>query len=159
MQSSISSERRGLYFDDLSVGQTWTTPGLTVTEESIINFAFTWDPQPFHLDKVASSGSLFGELVGSGLQTLMLSYRLYYDLGLMTGTALAGLGLDEIRFLSPLRPGDTISVDVTILELRPTSKPDRGVVKVQLKTRGQRPDPIMTLTLSALVARRSAETA
>ena len=156
MRSSMSAEPHGFFLEDISVGQTWTSPGLTVTEESIISFAFTWDPQPFHLDKVASGQSVFGDLVASGLQTLMLSYRLYYDLGLLRGTALAGLGMDEIRFLSPLRPGDTIKVAVTVMEARPTSKPDRGVARLRLQTCDQSCRPILSFILSALIARRRA---
>lgn len=143
---------RGLYFDELTTGETYRSERLTVTEESIIRFAFEWDPQPFHVDRIASGDSIFGELIGSGLQTFLLSYRLYFDIGILKGTALAGLGIDELKFVRPLRPADTIEVIVTIGEKAGTRRPDRGRVKVQLETKNDRGETILTLTINALVA-------
>lgn len=145
----------GKYFDDLAVGEVWRTAALTVTEAAIIAFAGEWDSQPFHVDQIAATDSVFGALVGSGLQTVMLSYRLYHTLQLLQGTALAGLGIDRIRFHAPLRPGETIHVVVKVAELRTTSRPDRGIVVLDFVTRDHAMRTLMTLSLTALVARRS----
>lgn len=144
---------RGLDFDELVTGASYRTARVTVTEEAIIRFAFEWDPQPFHIDRIASANSIFGGLVGSGLHSFMLSYRLYFDHGLIKGTALAGLGIDDLRFVKPLKPGDTIQVTVTVGEKHVTRKPDRGKVKLHLVTRNDRDESILTLTINALVAR------
>jgi acyl dehydratase len=91
-----------LTYEELEIGAVYHTASVTVTEGAIIDFALRWDPQPFHMDRFAAKESIFGELVGSGLQTLMLSYRLFHDRGLLKDTALAGLGIDSLRFVSPL---------------------------------------------------------
>lgn len=150
----MSASRAGLFFDELAVGQSWHSARFSVTEEAIISFAFTWDPQPFHIDRIGAQNSVFGGLVASGLHTFMLSYRLYYDQGILAGTALAGLGVDDMRFQRPLRPGDTVRVETEILETRPTSKSDRGVVRLRLKTTNQDEAQIFGCIISALVARR-----
>lgn len=148
--------KRGLYFEELVLGKQYRTTGITVTEDAIIRFALVWDSQPFHVDAVAAKDSIFGGLVSSGLQTLMLSYKLYYEHGLLKGTAIAGLGFDEMRFLKPLRPGDTIRVDYTIGNLKPSSKPGQGIVRVDLAAVNQNGDVILTVSLTALVASRPA---
>lgn len=145
--------RSGLYWDELAVGSTYQGPGITVTEDAIIRFASEWDMQPFHVDRQAAAETLFGGLVGSGLQTLNLTYLMYLQTGLMQGTALAGLGIDEIRFHRPLRPGDTLVVDITVHAKQQTSRADRGVVTLKLRSKiaGH---PCLTMLLSALVAKR-----
>lgn len=147
---------RGLYYEDLSAGQAYATPGLTVTEESIIRFALEWDMQPFHVDAIAAKNSIFGTLTASGLQTLMLSYRLYYQLGLFDGTALAGLGFKKVRFVKPLRPGATISVIATVDEMRDTKKQDRGLVVMELQTFDHDRELLLQMDLSLLLAKRLA---
>jgi acyl dehydratase len=146
----------GKYFEDLETGSCYRTDGVTVTEEAIIRFAFDWDPQPFHIDRVAAANSMFGQVIASGLHTLMWSYRLYYDHGLLKGTALAGLGIDEVRFVRPLTPGTTIHVLISVVEKRPSRTPGRGTVRIKLETRNERNDPLLSMYLSALVACRPA---
>lgn len=149
--------RHGMYHDELDAAATYVSGGYTVTTEAIINFATVWDPQPFHVDIPAAERSLFGGLVGSGLQSLLLAYRLYYDLGLLHGTVLAGLGMQEVKFLAPLRTGDTVHVLVSVDSLRPSSRPDRGVVVWFITLKNQADEAILSLKLSALVARRTPE--
>lgn len=144
----------GIYFEDLEVGAAYQTSRLTITEDSIIRFAFEWDPQPFHVDRLAAEASMFGGLIGSGLHTLMATYRLYYGHGLLKDTALAGIGMDELRFKSPLRPNDTIQATITILEKRPTSKPDRGLARIGIETFNQDGVLLLSVVILALVACR-----
>jgi len=145
---------QGLFYDELEIGAVFSTARVTVTETAIIDFAFEWDPEPFHVDRIAAQNSVFGGIVGSGLHTLMTSYRLYYNHGLLKDTALAGLGFDEVRFKRPLRPNDTIQVVTTIIEKRPTRKPDRGIVCLRIETINQEDQLVMSMSLSALVATR-----
>jgi acyl dehydratase len=147
------SAAQGLWYDELSPGQSWLSPQAPVDEASVIGFATQWDPQPFHIDPAAAKQTLFGGLSGSGLQTLMISYRLYYDTAVLNGTALAGLGFDEVRFLKPMRPGDVLQVRTAVKSMRPTSKPDRGMVVLRLETFNQR-EQIFSMDLLALVSRR-----
>jgi acyl dehydratase len=145
---------RGLFFEELEQGARFQSPGITVTEESVIRFALEWDMQPFHVDKEAAKSSIFGSLISSGLQTILLTYRLYFQLGVLDGTALAGLGIDNVRFRHPVRPGDTIRVNAEVTELRPTRQPDRGVIVWNLEAVNQDAEIVLTMTLSALIARR-----
>lgn len=145
---------RGMFFEELEEGAHYRSAGVTVTEESIIRFALEWDAQPFHVDREAAATSMFGSLISSGLQTILLTYRMYFQLALLDGTALAGLGIDDVRFLKPVRPGDTLHVGVTIAKLKPSSRPDRGIVTCRLETKNHAGETVLTMGLSALVARR-----
>ena len=154
MRSSRPTEPgRGLRFEELAPGQRFEGPGITVTEADIIDFARTWDPQPFHVDRQAATDSVFGGLVGSGLQTILLSYWLYLRTGLLEGTALAGIGMDEVRFLRPLMPDRTLRVRITILETTPTRRPDRGRVRLAIEAFDDEGEgAVLRLVLIALVA-------
>lgn len=147
------SVERGLYWEELRVGAEYSVPGPTIAADAIVRFAEQWDPQPFHLDAAAAASSVFGSLVASGLHSLLLTYRLYLETRLLRGTALAGLGIDEIRFPKPLKPGDTLDVRVRVHDKRETRRPDRGIVTLELRgeTDGT---PCVTLRLSALIARQ-----
>jgi acyl dehydratase len=144
----------GLYFEDLVEGMVYKTGRLTITEQSIIQFAFEWDPQPFHIDRLGAEASMFGGLIGSGLHTVMATYRLYYDHGLLKDTALAGLGFDEIRFRAPLKPNDTIQAVITIIEKRLTTRPGRGLARLKIETVNQNSELILSMILLPLVACR-----
>ena len=145
-----------LFFDDLSVGMRFVTPAATVTEEAIIRFSLEWDYQTFHADKAAASESIFGGLVASGLHSLCLAYRLYNDMGIMRDSALAGLGMENVRWIAPTRPGDTIHSTVSILALSPRKK-KRGGGKVRLgfETVNQRDERLLNFELLSIVASRA----
>jgi acyl dehydratase len=102
-------------------------------------------PQPFHIDRIAAPESMFGGLIPSGFHTRLVSYLLYYEHGLMRQTAFAGLCFDEIRFLKPMRPGDTVGVIVTVVEKRLASKPGCGVVRLKLETENQDGEVILSM--------------
>ena len=145
---------RSLYFEDIHVGDWFDSPETIVDEASIISFARAWDPQPFHIDRALAERSLFGGLSASGLQTLLLTYKLYIDLGVFDGTALAGLGFTNVLFKAPLRPADRIRVRTVIASARRSSKPGRAVVKVALHTFNQTGEEIASLELNMLLACR-----
>ncbi|MBT5108328.1 MAG: MaoC family dehydratase [Rhodospirillaceae bacterium] len=144
-----------LYFDDFSLGQTFTTRSATLTEGEVVDFALKYDPQPMHLDKHASSQGMFGGLIASGIQSLALSLRLFIDLGLTMKSNIVGPGIDELRWLAPVRPGDTIHSIVEVVETRISkSKPDRGSIRLSFSTRNQDGDVVMTYTSSMILRRQ-----
>jgi acyl dehydratase len=122
---------RGLAYEDLVPGKRVTFPPRSLSREDIIRFAREWDPQPFHLDEEAARRTHFGGLVASGWQTACLAMRIGVD-GLFQGsTSLGSPGLDELKWLRPVRPDDPLTLTVEVLEARPSrSKPDRGSVKL-----------------------------
>src|ERR671911_3001873 len=121
-----------LYFEDLRVGQVVDLGSITVEEEDILAFARLWDPQPFHVDPEAAKESVFGGLIASGWHTGAMWMRLYVD-SLLDGAASMGSpGIEELRWLAPVRPGDTLSGRLTILEATPSQRrADRGTVRVR----------------------------
>lgn len=145
----------GLHFDEVRAGDGWTTGEVSLDEAAIVGFAQEWDPQPFHVDKAAAEASVFGALCASGLQTLLVSYRQFLRLELFKGTTLAGLGMEQMKLLAPVLAGDRLRVRVQVAEATPTSKPDRGVLKLRMTTLNQADVPVSELTLVMLVRRRT----
>ncbi len=146
-----------MFFEDFTVGAELTSPGLTITEAQIIDFAMKFDPQPFHVDVTAAAASPFGGLIASGFHTAALSFRLFWQTGAITDGSLGSPGLDELRWLRPVRPGDTLHVVAKVLEAkRSTSKPDRGVVKMSYTTLNQNGEAVMTLIGNQLLKVRAA---
>jgi acyl dehydratase len=146
-----------LYFEDFAPGDEFHTPGVTLTEAEIIDFALRFDPQPFHLDAEAARATIFGGLIASGFHTAALTFRLFLQTNALAAASLGSPGIDELRWLRPVRPGDTIRAVVQVVEARPsTSKPDRGVVTVKYTTVNQRGEPVLTMLSRQLVRRRPA---
>jgi acyl dehydratase len=144
-----------LFFESLAVGQEYRTMAVTVTDESIIRFALEYDFQPFHVDKVAAERSIFGGLIASGIQTIALTMRLCNQTQLFAGNAIAGIGLDDVRFLRPVYAGDTIRVVATVEECRDTkSHPNGGVVKWALETFNQKNERVFRAKLINIMMRR-----
>ncbi len=143
------------YFDDFSVGERFASRGMTLTEAQIIDFAQAYDPQPFHLDRGAAEAGPFGGLIASGFQTLALTFRLFYDAGIINHCSMGSPGFDELRWLKPVRPGGTLRVEAEVLETRPSaSKPDRGIVRMNFRTLDQDDEPVMTFTAMMIFARQ-----
>jgi len=146
------------YFEDFRPGETFELGSRAVTEADIIAFARDYDPQVFHLDAEAARRSGFGGLVASGWHSCAIFMRLFVDGLLNQSSALAGYGVDEVRWLRPVRPGDRLSARITVLEATPSSsKPDRGLVKHACELSNQRGELVLTMKTLALFARRPAE--
>ena len=146
-----------MYFEDFKAGDEITSPAATVTDAQIIDFALTFDPQPFHIDVTAATQGVFGGLIASGFHTLALTFRLFYQTGALVDGSIGSPGLDELRWLKPVRPGDTLHVVARVLETRrSTSKPDRGVVRIAYTTVNQHGEPVMTLIGNQLLRVRPA---
>lgn len=148
---------RSLYFDELQVGMRWGTAGATVTEESIIRFSLEWDFQEFHVDRELARASVFGSLVASGLHSLCLAYRLFNEMSPTRATALAGLGIENLRWKAPVRPGDTIRSDVTVAELVAHECTDRGRARLRFLTFNQDGTELMQFDLICLIRCRPDE--
>ncbi|MCW2236615.1 MaoC family dehydratase [Azospirillum canadense] len=145
----------GRYFEDFRIGDVIETEGATVTESQIMDFAQRFDPQPFHMDAVAASEGPFGGVIASGFHTLSLSFRLFRDTGVITGTSLGGSGGDELRWLRPVRPGDTLRVRAEVVEATPSRRGDRGTVRLAYTTLNQHGEAVMTITLHHIIATRT----
>jgi acyl dehydratase len=143
-------------FEDFAAGQVYELGSRTITEAEIVDFARQWDPQPFHVDPEAAKESVFGGLIASGWQTGAIWMRMYVDA--MLGTAARGSpGIEELRWLAPVRPGDTLSGRLTVLEATPSAtKPDRGTIRIRGEMVNQDGVTVMAMTSRGHFGRRSA---
>ena len=116
------------YFEDLSVGDTFEFDPVMLTEDDIVAFGREYDPLPFHVDAEAAADSVFGGLIASGIQLIAVSQRVVYEGFYSEAALLGGLGMDDVRFEVPCRPGDTLTTRVEVVELRESqSRDDRGI--------------------------------
>ena len=137
-------ERPDRYFEDYRVGEQVEFGSYRMTEEQIVAFARDFDPQPFHVDKDAARQSVYGGLVASGWHTASAMMRMMVDHFISPKTSMGSPGMDEIRWLKPVRPGDTLRVRVTVLSAkRSTNKPDRGVIDQRVEVINQHGDVVM----------------
>ena len=143
------------YFDDFQPGEVIELGSYQVPREEILAFARQFDPQPFHIDEEAARRSIFGGIIASGWHTASICHRLLVQ-GLLTHSASMGSpGLDELRWLLPVRPEDVISARTEVLSLTPSrSKADRGAIKFRMEVRNQKGEVVMTELATALFARR-----
>ena len=144
-----------LYLEDISVGERFPSDVYQVTEEEIIAFAQQFDPQPFHLDREAASASVFGGLSASGWHTAALAMRLFMTGPLQFAGGAIGLGVDELRWPTAVRPNDTIQLETEILETRLSrSKSGYGIVRVRNIARNQKGEVVLSYSANALVQSR-----
>jgi acyl dehydratase len=143
------------WFEEFHVGDKFATRGVTLTESQIVDFALTYDPQHMHVDAMAAEAGPFGGLIASGFQTLALSFRLFYDLGLVVESNIVGPGMDEVRWTAPVKPGDTIRTAVEVIEARESSsKPDRGTIRFQFTVLNQRDETVMIYKAITIIRKR-----
>jgi acyl dehydratase len=144
-----------LYFDDLRVGQRFTSGAHLIDEEQIRAFAGQFDPQPFHLDAEAAKGILFQGLVASGWHTAAITMQLLVEGGLPIAGGVIGTGA-EITWPRPTQPGATLHVESEILELRPSrSNPGQGLATVRSETRNYLGEIVQVLVAKLVVPRRT----
>lgn len=144
------------YLDDLVPGQQFHTPGVTLSEAEIIDFAWRYDPQSFHLDANAAAKSPYGGLIASGFQSLAICFRLFIQSGVLAESSLGSPGIDELRWLAPVRPGDTLHCEVEVLEIRPSrSKPDRGIARLRYQAVNQHPEVVLSFVVNHLLRRNN----
>jgi acyl dehydratase len=145
------------YLEDFVVGETVALGSHEFTSESIIAFARDWDPQPMHTDPVRAAESMYGGLIASGWHTAGVYMRLLVD-NLIAGTeSLGSPGLDALRWLKPVRPGDVLRARITFLEVTPSrSKPDRGVLRSRGEMVNQDDEVVMSVEAVNFFSRRPA---
>ena len=145
----------GRYLDDFKPGDTFTTASATITEAMILDFAESYDPQPFHTDAAAAKKTIYGGLIASGFQTLALGFRLVWETGIIAPSSMGSPGFDELRWLKPVKPGDTLRVEGEVIEQTPSrSKPDRGIIRVAYRYLNQQGEAVLTCTMMHLLRRR-----
>ena len=144
-----------MWFEDFTPGLAIETAGATITEAQILDFALQWDPQPFHLDVGAAADTPYGGLIASGFQTLLVGFRLFLAEGALRRCSLGSPGIETLRWLAPVRPGDTIRVRAEVVSARPSaSKPDRGVVIMDYAFANQRAETVLTYRCTHLLLKR-----
>lgn len=143
------------YFEDFAVGDRFAAGPVEATQEAIIGFAREFDPQAFHVDPAAAAHSLFGGLAASGWHTAALTMRMIIESDMGIPWGVVGLGVDELRWFKPVRPGDHLRLESEVVAVRPSgSKPDRGTIRVHSQTLNQHNVPVMSFVSSLIVPRR-----
>ncbi|MGU9981234.1 MaoC family dehydratase [Phreatobacter sp. HK31-P] len=144
-------------FEDFVPGTVTTFGAYEVTREDVIAFAAEFDPQPFHLDEEAGKASLLGGLAASGWHTCSILMRLMFDHFIHGSTSIGSPGIDEVKWLKPVFPGDVLSARCEILEVKPSaSKPDRGMVRFRFDLMNQKGEVVVVQTNPIFFARRMA---
>ena len=144
------------YYEDLVVGSKASFGRYEVTREEVMEFAAKYDPQPFHLDDEAAAATFFGRLSASGWHTAAMTMRMAVDN--MQGNRQAGLGspgIDELKWIKPVYPGDTLRCESELLDKRlSASRPDMGILKGRTTVFNQRDEPVMTFVSNGLIRTR-----
>jgi acyl dehydratase len=145
------------YFEDFHPGQEIDLGERTVSEEEIIAFARQFDPQPFHVDREAASESIYGGVIASGWHTCSMMMRMVVDGLMCTASSMGSPGLDGVRWLRPLRAGDTLRVRYLTTGVKASnSKPDRGVVWSKWVATNQHGEEICVIEGMGMFGRRPA---
>lgn len=143
------------YFDEFVVGDTFETAPFTLSEKESMAFAHLYDPQPFHLDPEAAAASPFHELVASGWQTAAITMRLIVQSGVLRATGVIGTGIDDLRWLAPVLPGDTLRVRGEVVEKVPwPGKKERGTMRIRLQTVNQNDVVVMSQIANVMMRTR-----
>ena len=143
------------YFEDFAPGSVHEYGPAEVSEAEILEFARKYDPQPIHVDPDWARTGPFGGLIASGWHTAALMMRLLVENYLPAGASLASPGIDELRWVRPVRPGDMLSARVTVVEARPSpSKPDRGLLRSRIEVIDGDGSVVMTLVALNMLRRR-----
>ncbi|RJF85422.1 MaoC family dehydratase [Sphingomonas cavernae] len=147
------------YFEDLEIGAKNRFGRYEVTRDDVIAFAEKFDPQPFHLSDEAAAKTYFGRIAASGWHTCaMVMAMIVENLEKHKQAGLGGIGIDELRWLKPVYPGDVLSVETELLEKkRSRSKPHMGSFKSRLTAFNQNDEPVMSYVNTALIATRGPE--
>jgi acyl dehydratase len=148
------------YFEDFFEGQVIELGARTVSEEEIIEFATRFDPQPFHVDPEAAAASIYGGVIASGWHTCSMMMRMVVDGLMCAASSMGSPGLDSVRWLQPVRAGDTLAVRYLTTKVKPsTSRPDRGVVWSKWVATNQRGEQVCTVEGMGMFGRRPATAA
>ena len=143
------------YFEDLQLGETWTSREVTIGEDEIIAFARLYDPQPMHMDPVAAASGPHGSVIASGWQICALTLRVFVEAGGYGDTPVLGLGSDELRWTQVVRPGDRLVVGREVVELRRSaSNPGNGLVRTRISVWNQRGETVLSMISTGRITAR-----
>ncbi len=147
------------YWEDFETGERKNIGSVVVDKDEVIKFASRYDPQPFHVDEAAAKQSIYGGLIASGWHTCAMVMRLMCDSYLLESASLGSPGIENVRWLRPVRPGDRLTAFRTIEETRlSTSRPDRGIVKTLWEVENQKGELVLTMSGIQFFLRRNAQT-
>jgi acyl dehydratase len=144
------------WFDDLTVGMRFRSSARVITREDIKRFATEFDPQPYHLDEAAAERTPLKGLAASGWHTAAIAMRLAVEVRPFGPHPLLGLGVDELRWLAPVRPSDTIHLEGEVIELTPSKTKPQGIARIKWTAFNQYGEPVYTFTPIGIVPRRPA---
>ncbi len=145
-----------LYFEDFAAGQVRKFGPRPVTREEILTFAAEFDPQPMHLDDEAARNSMLGGLAASGWHSCCIAMRMMLDGFLLNSSSMGSGGIEEVKWLAPLRPGDALTLRATVVQTRPSrSKPQLGLVTILLELINQAGAPVTTLQAPLMLGTRA----
>ena len=143
------------YWEDFAAGSTREFGPMAVTREATVEFARQWDPQPFHLDDTAAEASLFGRLSASGWHTCAMAMRMMCDSYLLDTASMGSPGIENLRWLKPVHPGDTLRGRLTVLESRVmNSRPELGLAHSRWEIFNQHGDAVLTMEGWGIFRRR-----
>lgn len=144
------------YLEDIQVGQKAAFGRYEVTREEVVAFASKYDPQPFHLDDEAAARTHFGRLSASGWHSCAMTMSMIVEhLETHQRAMLGSPGIDELRWLKPVHPGDTLRVESEVVEVRPSrSRPDMGSTRSRVSVFNQNDEAVLTMTAIELMRRR-----
>lgn len=143
-------------FEDFEPGSVKSYGPRLITREEIIEFATEFDPQPMHLDEEAANKSILKGLSGSGWGTCAIMMRMIYDGFLHESSSLGAPGVDEVRWVRPVRPNDELTIRITILEKRDSgSRPQVGIVRFNLEMLNAKNEAVMTSSYSGFFGKRN----
>ena len=146
---------RDYYFEDFHVGQIFETDAETLSEEDIVTFGQRYAPMPYHVDPEGAKETMFGGLIAAGYQTAALTFGLFARTGVLAACGTGSPGVDKLRWLRPVRPGDELRVKAEIVEVSPAqSENGRDAIRITYTTLNQDGDAVMTLTSLHFVKRR-----
>lgn len=148
----------GSFYEDFAVGEVIDSPeAYEITPERIHSFASEYDPQPIHLDPDSAGREMFGGIIASGWHSLSVTMRLVVRSNIFDGAPVVGVGVDNLRYLAPVRPGDRLTARAEVLETRPSgSHPERGYLVLRVTTARQDGTLVLTQEWTVLVRRRPA---
>jgi acyl dehydratase len=146
------------YFEDIEIGRTASFGRYEVTRDEVTAFARQYDPQPFHLSDEAAAETYFGRLSASGWHTCAMTMAMYVEwMKANPQASLGAAGIDELRWLKPVFPGDTLRCENELLEKKASEKrPEMGSTRARMTTFNQHDEPVMTFIARGLIARRPA---
>jgi len=158
MSTSEDAKPRGMFFEDFEVGMTIRTPARTITGTDIVNFAcLTGDFNEVHTNYEYAKNTPFGEVIAHGPMVYGVAGGLQYASGINDGTLLALLGIDKWRMKGPVKHGDTIYLEQTVIEKKPTSKPERGIIVFKREIKNQRDEVVQEMEATIMYRCREEE--